>query len=123
MPSMCPPHGGRRSCPGPLACSPGRRAGPRIPPPTPEDEHMIAEETQPPARGRESRPGTTPDALRTPALDAPVGTPGRLTAGQAAAGLEGVVMRAAAALKRRMRGWLHAGVFPLALVLAGGAVC
>jgi hemolysin III len=41
----------------------------------------------------------------------------RLTA---ANGLEGRVERAAAALKPRMRGWLHAGVFPLAL--AGGII-
>ncbi|WUD70421.1 hemolysin III family protein [Streptomyces sp. NBC_00510] len=83
---------------------------------------MIAEETQPPAHGREPqpRPGTTPEALHTPAVDAPVGATGRLTAGQSAAGLEGGVERAAAALKPRMRGWLHAGVFPLALV--GGIV-
>ncbi|WP_026251267.1 MULTISPECIES: hemolysin III family protein [unclassified Streptomyces] len=83
---------------------------------------MIAEEIQPPSHGRESQPhpGTTPDALRTPALNAPVGTPGRLTAGQSAAGPAGGVERAAAALKPRMRGWLHAGVFPLALV--GGIV-
>ncbi|MGW3248238.1 PAQR family membrane homeostasis protein TrhA [Streptomyces sp. NPDC001070] len=83
---------------------------------------MIAEDTQPPARGREfqPRPGATPDALRTPAVEAPVGATGRLTAGQSTAGLEGGMERAAAALKPRMRGWLHAGVFPLALV--GGIV-
>ncbi|MGW2354177.1 PAQR family membrane homeostasis protein TrhA [Actinacidiphila glaucinigra] len=83
---------------------------------------MIAEDTQPPAHGRESqpRPGATPDALRTSPVDAPVGATGRLAAGQSAAGLEGGVERAAAALKPRMRGWLHAGVFPLALV--GGIV-
>ena len=46
--------------------------------------------------------------------------PAELAAGQSAAGLEGGVERAAAALKPRMRGWLHAGVFPLALV--GGIV-
>ncbi|MFH9968384.1 hemolysin III family protein, partial [Streptomyces mirabilis] len=83
---------------------------------------MTAEDTQPQAHGREPQPGpgTTPDALRTEAVDAPSGAIGRLAAGQAADGLEGRVERAAAALKPRMRGWLHAGVFPLALV--GGVV-
>ncbi|MGV9557059.1 PAQR family membrane homeostasis protein TrhA [Streptomyces sp. NPDC003522] len=78
---------------------------------------MIAEDAQPPAHGRESRPrpGTTPDPRRTPAADAPADTPGRQAA---AAALEDGVERAAAVLKPRMRGWLHAGVFPLAL--AGG---
>ncbi|MEV6028823.1 hemolysin III family protein [Streptomyces sp. NPDC052036] len=82
---------------------------------------MIAEDAQPLAHGRKPQPrsGTTPDAPRPPAVDAPVGTSGRLTAGQSAA-LEGGVERAAAALKPRMRGWLHVGVFPLALV--GGIV-
>ncbi|WSQ10665.1 hemolysin III family protein [Streptomyces sp. NBC_01231] len=80
---------------------------------------MTAEDTQPPAHGRDPQPcpGTTPDAMRTPAVDAPAGPTGRQAA---AAGLEGGVERAAAALKPRMRGWLHAGVFPLALV--GGIV-
>ncbi|MBK3627272.1 hemolysin III family protein [Streptomyces sp. MBT49] len=80
---------------------------------------MIAEDSEPSSHGREPRPGpgNAPDTLRVPAMDAfPVGT-GRLTA---ATGLEGEVERAAAALKPRMRGWLHAGVFPLALV--GGIV-
>ncbi|MFF3255905.1 hemolysin III family protein [Actinacidiphila glaucinigra] len=83
---------------------------------------MIAEDVQPPAhqRGSQPHPGTTPDTLRTTAVDAPVDTTGRQFAGQSAAGLEGGVERAAAALKPRMRGWLHAGVFPLALV--GGIV-
>ncbi|MDX3099013.1 hemolysin III family protein [Streptomyces sp. ME01-24h] len=83
---------------------------------------MITEDMQPPAHGRESqpRPGTTSDTLSTSAVDAPVDATGRLAAGQSAAGLEGGVERAAAALKPRMRGWLHAGVFPLALV--GGIV-
>ncbi|MET7608746.1 hemolysin III family protein [Streptomyces avermitilis] len=82
---------------------------------------MIAEDTQPPAHGREfqPRPDTT-DALCTPVVDAPASATGRLAAGQTAAGLEGGVERAAAALKPRLRGWLHAGVFPLALV--GGIV-
>ncbi|MER5572311.1 PAQR family membrane homeostasis protein TrhA [Streptomyces massasporeus] len=78
---------------------------------------MIAEDPQPPARGREPQ---APDALRTPAADAPAGATRRLIGGQTAAGLEDGVQRAAAALKPRMRGWLHAGVFPLALV--GGIV-
>lgn len=80
---------------------------------------MTAEDTQPPALGRDPqpRPGTTPDALRTPVVDEPAGPTGRLAA---AVGLEGGVERTAAALKPRMRGWLHAGVFPLSLV--GGIV-
>lgn len=80
---------------------------------------MTAEDAQPPVHGREPQPlsGATPDAPRPPAVDAPAGTADRLTA---AVGLEGGVERAAAALKPRMRGWLHAGVFPLALV--GGIV-
>ncbi|WP_329493835.1 PAQR family membrane homeostasis protein TrhA [Kitasatospora herbaricolor] len=82
---------------------------------------MIAEDTQPPAHGRESRPrpGTTPDTRHTPAVGPPAGTAGQLTVGQAA-DLADDVERAAAALKPRMRGWLHAGMFPLAL--AGGIV-
>ncbi|WP_443047137.1 PAQR family membrane homeostasis protein TrhA [Streptomyces sp. NBC_00267] len=82
---------------------------------------MIAEEAQPPTRGRQSQPdsGTTPDA-RTPAESAPVGTTVRPADAPAAAGAESGVERAAAVLKPRMRGWLHAGVFPLAL--AGGIV-
>ncbi|MFE9677515.1 hemolysin III family protein [Streptomyces sp. NPDC006259] len=80
---------------------------------------MIAEDSQPPSPGRESqtRSGTTSAPAHAPADDVPAGTTGRLTA---AAGLESGVERAAAALKPRMRGWLHAGVFPLALV--GGIV-
>ncbi|WP_373420896.1 MULTISPECIES: PAQR family membrane homeostasis protein TrhA [Streptomyces] len=80
---------------------------------------MIADDAQPPAHGRQSQdhPGTTPDALRTPAVDAPPGTTGQLTA---TAGLEDGMERTAAVLKPRMRGWLHAGVFPLSL--AGGIV-
>ncbi|MGW0556741.1 PAQR family membrane homeostasis protein TrhA [Streptomyces sp. NPDC002926] len=83
---------------------------------------MITEDTQPPAHGWESqpRPGATPDTLRTPAVDPPAGTTGRLTPGQTAFDLEGSVQRVAAALKPRMRGWLHAGMFPLSLV--GGIV-
>ena len=83
---------------------------------------MIAEDAQPPARGREPRhlSGATHDTFRAPAVDSPAGPTGRLSAGQAAAGLEGGVECAAAALKPRMRGWLHAGMFPLAL--AGGIV-
>ncbi|WP_327732003.1 hemolysin III family protein [Streptomyces sp. NBC_00487] len=83
---------------------------------------MTAEDAQPSARGRKStpRPGTTPDSLRTPAADSPAGTTGRLAAARTAADLEDGVERAAAALKPRMRGWLHAGMFPLSLV--GGIV-
>ncbi|MFD9007060.1 hemolysin III family protein [Streptomyces sp. NPDC059582] len=82
---------------------------------------MMAEDTQPPsAHGREPGPGTTPNALRTKVVDAPSGATGGLTADQAADGPHGGEERAAAALKPRMRGWLHADVFPLALV--GGIV-
>ncbi|MET9880111.1 hemolysin III family protein [Actinacidiphila glaucinigra] len=83
---------------------------------------MIIEEIEPPADQRKSqpRPGSTSDALHAPAMDAPAGTTGRQIAGESAPGPEGGVERAAAAIKPRMRGWLHAGVFPLALV--GGIV-
>ncbi|MFD0169230.1 hypothetical protein ACFVJH_34645 [Streptomyces decoyicus] len=83
---------------------------------------MIAEDAQPPANGQESqpRPGTTPDTLRTPAVDSPAGATALQAAWQTAVGLEGGVEGAAAALKPRMRGWLHAGMFPLSL--AGGIV-
>ncbi|MFD7246805.1 PAQR family membrane homeostasis protein TrhA [Streptomyces massasporeus] len=83
---------------------------------------MIAEEPQPLPHGRRSQPdpGTRSETLGYPAPDAPAGATGRPTAGQAAHALEDGVQRAAAALKPRMRGWLHAGVFPLALV--GGIV-
>ncbi|MGW0570750.1 PAQR family membrane homeostasis protein TrhA [Streptomyces tauricus] len=83
---------------------------------------MIADDALPPVHGRdfESRPGTPPDTLPTPATAGPADATGRPAAGQTAAGLEGGVERAAAVLKPRMRGWLHAGVFPLAL--AGGIV-
>ncbi|MDQ0597963.1 hemolysin III [Streptomyces canus] len=80
---------------------------------------MIADDAQPPVHGRDfdSRPDTPPDTLPTPA---PADATDRPAAGQSASRLEGGVERAAAALKPRMRGWLHAGVFPLAL--AGGIV-
>ena len=83
---------------------------------------MIAEDTHPSDNGRESqpRPGTTPDALRNPAVDSPAGATALRAAGQASAGLEGGVEHAAAALKPRMRGWLHTGMIPLSL--AGGIV-
>jgi hemolysin III len=83
---------------------------------------MIAEDPQPPAHGREPRhsSGATPDTFPVPAVDAPAGTTGRLTAEQTAAGLESGIERAAAALKPRMRGWLHAGMVPPALI--GGIV-
>ncbi|MDQ0687980.1 hemolysin III [Streptomyces achromogenes] len=80
---------------------------------------MIAEEAEPPSRGREPNPGAgNPSDVPRGATEAesPV-APRRPTA---ATGLEGGMERAAAALKPRMRGWLHAGVFPLAL--AGGIV-
>ena len=83
---------------------------------------MITEDTQPSARGRDPQPhsGTTPDTLRTPAVEPPAGTTAGLASEQRAPGPEGGVQRAAAVLKPRMRGWLHAGMFPLALV--GGIV-
>ena len=83
---------------------------------------MIAEDAQPLADGRESqpRPGTTPDTLRTPAVDSPAGATPLQAARQAAASLEGGVEDVAAALKPRMRGWLHVGMIPLSLV--GGIV-
>jgi hemolysin III len=82
---------------------------------------MIVEGNQLPTSGREPqhRSGTKPDTLRSPAVDPPASTDGRLTAGGTARP-EGGVERAAAAVKPRMRGWLHAGMFPLAL--AGGIV-
>ncbi|MGW0870686.1 PAQR family membrane homeostasis protein TrhA, partial [Streptomyces sp. NPDC002740] len=83
---------------------------------------MIAEDAQPPVHGRDPQPApdATLDALHPPAADAPPGPTGPRTAGRTVAGLEGGVERAAAVLKPKMRGWLHAGVFPLAL--AGGIV-
>jgi hemolysin III len=82
---------------------------------------MTADVTQPPAHGQPGpRPGITPGPLGPPAVDAPAAATGQPSVGQTAAGPEGGLERAAAALKPRMRGWLHAGVFPLAL--AGGIV-
>ncbi|WP_327287731.1 PAQR family membrane homeostasis protein TrhA [Streptomyces sp. NBC_01198] len=83
---------------------------------------MIAEEAQSSAPGREPRhlSGATPDTFRAPAVDSAAGPTGRLSAGKAAADLEGGVEHAAAVVKPAMRGWLHAGMFPLAL--AGGIV-
>jgi hemolysin III len=83
---------------------------------------MIAEDAQPPVRGREPqyRSGTAHDALRAPTGDPLAGTTGKPVPDRAAAGPESGAARAAAAVKPRMRGWLHAGMFPLAL--AGGIV-
>ncbi|WP_339135095.1 hemolysin III family protein [Streptomyces sp. f51] len=83
---------------------------------------MIAEDTQPPDRGRQPQPGpgTPPSALRSNAVDMPSGTNVPPAAGQTGNGAGHGVESAAAALKPRLRGWLHAGVFPLAL--AGGIV-
>ncbi|WP_030565721.1 PAQR family membrane homeostasis protein TrhA [Streptomyces aureocirculatus] len=84
---------------------------------------MIAEDTEPPSRGRQPQPGPgdPPESPRIPAMDAAAAAPGRLTAATGPeGGPEGGAERAAAALKPRLRGWLHAGVFPLALV--GGIV-
>src|SRR4029079_13642063 len=84
-----------------------------------EDECMIADETEPPSPDREPQPapGNTSDAVRAAAED---DSPAATRRPTAATGLEGGMERAVAALKPRMRGWLHAGVFPLAL--AGGIV-
>ncbi|MCX4571764.1 hypothetical protein OHB41_00770 [Streptomyces sp. NBC_01571] len=83
---------------------------------------MIAEDSQPSAYGQQPQPrhATASDALRTPVVDTSSGTAGTQAAGQSDHGAGDGMARAAAALKPRMRGWLHAGVFPLAL--AGGIV-
>jgi hemolysin III len=80
---------------------------------------MIAEDIEPPSHGREPQPGpgNPPHTSCVPVMHVSPAAIDRLTA---ANGLEGRVERAAAALKPRMRGWLHAGVFPLAL--AGGII-
>jgi hemolysin III len=80
---------------------------------------VTAEDTQPPAPGRELEIGnrTTTDALPA-AGELPAGTPGRRA--DAAAHPDGGLVRVVAGLKPGMRGWLHAGVFPF--VLAGGIV-
>jgi hemolysin III len=83
---------------------------------------MIAEDAQPPFRARESRnlSGTTSDALRAPAVAPAAGATGRPVTRRPAGASESGAQRAAAVVKPRMRGWLHAGMFPLAL--AGGIV-
>ncbi|MFF5688075.1 PAQR family membrane homeostasis protein TrhA [Streptomyces albidoflavus] len=75
---------------------------------------MTAENTRPAARSRDRRYPS--DARRAPAAGARPGAPTPPSGGEPEDALE----RAAAVLKPRMRGWLHAGVFPLAL--AGGIV-
>ncbi|MER7786403.1 MULTISPECIES: PAQR family membrane homeostasis protein TrhA [Streptomyces] len=75
---------------------------------------MTAENTRPAARSRDPRHPS--DARRVPAVGARPGAPTPPSCGEPDDALE----RAAAVLKPRMRGWLHAGVFPLAL--AGGIV-
>ena len=67
---------------------------------------MIAEDAQLPAHGRGSRrlAGAAPDTFCAPSVESPAGPTGRLGAGQAAAGLEGGVERAAAALKASLVG-------------------
>ncbi|MFD3367661.1 hemolysin III family protein [Streptomyces albidoflavus] len=75
---------------------------------------MTAENTRPAARSRDRRYPS--DARRGPAAGARPGAPTPPSGGEPEDALE----RAAAVLKPRMRGWLHAGVFPLAL--AGGIV-
>ncbi|MFJ2806021.1 hypothetical protein [Kitasatospora sp. NPDC087271] len=72
---------------------------------------MIAEDTQPPGHGGKSRlgPGATSGTLHTAAVDPPAGTTGRQAATDPADGAQ----CAEAAPKPRMRGWLHAGIFPL----------
>src|SRR5689334_2413822 len=78
---------------------------------------MIAEDDQPPTPGGETRLGTS-TAGRPSAGEAPAG---RCGPRQASPGHpDGGAKRAAAAVKPGMRGWLHAGMFPLAL--AGGIV-
>ncbi|WP_443041576.1 PAQR family membrane homeostasis protein TrhA [Streptomyces sp. B21-083] len=82
---------------------------------------MIADNIQPAPGGKsQSGPGPTPDAPRSRAVDTPPGAPRLPADGQPAVGHRGGAERAAAALKPRMRGWLHAGVFPLSLI--GGLV-
>ncbi|MFI2240173.1 PAQR family membrane homeostasis protein TrhA [Streptomyces chrestomyceticus] len=75
---------------------------------------MTAENTRPAAHNRAAQ--HLSGAHRVPAVDATAGPRVRRTG----AAREDALQRAAAALKPRMRGWLHAGVFPLAL--AGGIV-
>ncbi|MET7737612.1 hemolysin III family protein [Streptomyces sp. NPDC005402] len=81
---------------------------------------MIAEDAQPPAPGREAQlgSGTRPDVSPGTAGGVSAGSPGRRSA--PAAGPGGEVERAVAVMKPAMRGWLHAGMFPLALV--GGII-
>ena len=76
---------------------------------------MIAEGTQPPACGRECRPrpGSTSDILPISAVDSTGGITGRPPTGRTTADPEGGAERAVAEPKPRMRGWLHAAVFPL----------
>ncbi|MET7458635.1 hemolysin III family protein [Streptomyces sp. NPDC005574] len=81
---------------------------------------MIAEDAQPPAPSQEAQlgSGTTPDASPGTAGGPSAGSQSRRTA--PAAGPGSGVERAVAVVKPAMRGWLHAGMFPLAL--AGGIV-
>lgn len=81
---------------------------------------MIAEDAQPPVRGRapQYRSATAPDASRAPAGDPPAGATGKPVPDQAATGPESGAARAVAVVKPGLRCWLHAGMFPLAL--AGG---
>ncbi len=92
----------------------GRGDPPRCPLSDSPHEHMTAENTRPAARSRDRRYPS--DARRAPAAGARPGAPTPPSGGEPEDALE----RAAAVLKPRMRGWLHAGVFPLAL--AGGIV-
>ncbi|WP_415924140.1 PAQR family membrane homeostasis protein TrhA [Streptomyces sp. AK08-02] len=84
---------------------------------------MTADDIQPTPGGKSPSgpgPGATSDAPRPRAVDAPSDIPGPPPEGQPAGGHRGGAERAAAALKPRMRGWLHVGVFPLSLI--GGLV-
>ena len=76
---------------------------------------MIAEDDQQPGRGRATQLDLTAPSH---APSSTAGTPG-LRPGPAAPP-HAAAQRAAAAVKPKMRGWLHAGMFPLALL--GGIV-
>jgi hemolysin III len=81
---------------------------------------MIAEDPQSPAPSRETQrgEGRTTDAPSAAAGSLPVSTADRQPGPAPRA--DGEAKRAANALKPALRGWLHAGMFPLAL--AGGIV-
>ncbi|WP_329171506.1 PAQR family membrane homeostasis protein TrhA [Streptomyces sp. NBC_01477] len=80
---------------------------------------MIAEDPKPPApdRGPQRGRSTTTDALPAPG-ELPAGTSARRP--NSAAHPDGGADPVAALVKPKLRGWLHAGMFPLALM--GGVV-